>query len=175
MANILLTGLPGVGKTTIIKNFVARTSYSCTGFYTGEIRNESGQRTGFSITRIDGSMEETFASVDFSTKHRIGKYFVDVARFEQVALFTMVISNPDELIVIDEIGKMELLSNKFKEQLVKCLDGQRVLATITAKGGGTFVDNIKARSDVTIFELTRGNREAMVDWLSQEIQPPGSV
>lgn len=170
MANILLTGLPGVGKTTVIKNFVARTTCSCTGFYTSEIRNDRGQRTGFLVTSIDGSAEETFASIDFTTNHRVGKYAVDISRFEQVALPAMVLSHPDHLIIIDEIGKMELFSRKFKEQLVKCLDSQRVLATITARGGGSFVDDIKARPDVTLLEITRGNRETMVDRLLQACQ-----
>jgi nucleoside-triphosphatase THEP1 len=175
MANILLTGLPGVGKTTVIKNFVARTTCSCTGFYTGEIRNENGQRIGFTVTSIDRSVEETFASVNFATSHHVGKYGIDISRFEQVALPTMDISNPDNLIIVDEIGKMELFSNKFKEQLVKCLDSQRVLATITARGGGTFVEKIKVRPDVTLLEITRENREAMVDRLLRECQQLGPV
>ena len=170
MTNILLTGLPGVGKTTAIKKFVARTSCSCIGFYTGEIRNDKGQRIGFTVTNIDGSAEETFASVDFATNHHVGKYAIDLSRFEQVALPAMDSSNPDQLIIIDEIGKMELFSSKFKEQLVKCLDSQRVLATIMARGGGTFVENIKVRHDVSLLEITRGNREKMVDRLLLEYQ-----
>jgi nucleoside-triphosphatase len=165
--NILLTGMPGVGKTTVIKNFIARSSCACMGFYTGEIRNDAGKRTGFSVTRIDGSAEDTFASIGFITKQRVGKYSVDVARFEQIALPAMVVSHPDQLIVVDEIGKMELFSAKFKEQVVKCLDSQRFLATITARGGGTFVEKIKERDDVTLIEVTRANRDAIVDRLLQ--------
>ena len=167
MTNVLLIGMPGVGKTTLIKKFVAKASCPCTGFYTGEIRNAAGQRTGFSVTHIDGSAEDTFASIDFTTKQRVGKYSVNIARFEQVALPAISGSNPDQLIVVDEIGKMELFSSKFKEQVMKCLDGHRFLATITARGGGTFVEKIKERNDVTLIEITRANRDEMVDRLLQ--------
>lgn len=135
MASILLTGLPGVGKTTVIKNFVARTSCSCTGFYTSEIRNEKGKRIGFNVTNIDGSAEETFARIDFATNHHVAKYAVDISRFEQLALPAMDISKHNQLIVVDEIGKMELFSPKFKVQLIKCLDSRRLLAPITVRGG----------------------------------------
>nr|MDO8109111.1 NTPase [Candidatus Sigynarchaeota archaeon] len=169
MANILLTGVPGVGKTTVIKHFIERANVTFTGFYTGEERNAGGQRIGFKVTRVDGSKEATFASINLSTKARIGKYAVDVDRFESVAL-PMLDPGRADLVVIDEIGKMEMFSAQFKQKVLACLDTGRVLATILMKSGVPFTDGIKQRHDVTLLEVTRENRERLVDRLLSMVQ-----
>ena len=82
MKNILLTGRPGCGKTTLIKRVVEELALPAGGFYTEEIR-QRGERVGFKIITLSGE-EAVFADVDFRTPQRLGKYGLDLAALETV-------------------------------------------------------------------------------------------
>ena len=159
--NILITGLPGSGKTTLIRKLAEKLrEYDPAGFYTEEIRSH-GTRKGFKLTSLDGKMTGTLAHVDIKGPHRVGKYGVDLHGFEQ---FLGTLRLPDSfsrLAIIDEIGKMECLSPKFRDLVVSLLDAHApVIATIALKAGG-FIDEVKHRRDVTLFEITEKNRDVL--------------
>ena len=159
-AKALITGKPGVGKTTLIQNIIKRMgSVNMAGFYTSEIRC-TGSRLGFELQGLNGGFR-TLAHVDIDSEYRIGKYGVDKDGFEEF-LATLDLLNPDvELIVIDEIGKMELFSNCFRNLVRDTLNtDKQVLATIPLKGN-EFIREIKKRSDIHLFEVTRGNRDRL--------------
>ena len=166
MTNILLTGFPGVGKTTAIKRIVEGIDYTCSGFLTEEIRDLYQHRIGFKIVTLDGKREGTLAHVNIRSDKIVGKYFVLIDEFETIAEEEMKKNN--EIMVIDEIGKMELFSEKFKELLLKCLEKGNVLATITMRGGGEFVWKIKEREDVRLIQLTEMNRNKVIARLINE-------
>ena len=154
----LLTGMPGVGKTTLVQNLVARmSSVSMAGFYTAEIRS-NGTRFGFELQGLDGTCG-ILAHVDIKSRHHVGRYGVDTEGFEQF-LKNLDLLRPDiELIVIDEIGKMELFSNLFRDLINNVMDSDKqVLASIALKGNG-FIQAIKRRPDIRLIEVTKGNRE----------------
>jgi nucleoside-triphosphatase len=156
--NLLIAGLPGVGKTTLIKNLSEALIYlHPAGFYTSEIREEC-VRKGFELITLEGS-KGLLSHIDTQSPHRVGKYSVDVKGFEDF-LDAIPFFNPaTHLVVIDEIGKMECFSEKFKKLLAKILDSQKlVVATIALKGTG-FIAEIKGRKDVRIFEMTKKNRD----------------
>jgi len=114
LKNLLLTGRPGVGKTTVVQAVVRLFPGEVGGFLTGEIR-ERGTRKGFSITSVEGE-SAVMAHVDFWSSVRVGKYAVDVPAFERIALPGLRDAiQRKRIIVIDEIGKMELASRKFRE------------------------------------------------------------
>jgi nucleoside-triphosphatase len=159
MTNILITGYPRTGKTTLIMKFLEQTNKKCSGFYTEEIRNEQGIRVGFKVVAINSKEEGILAHVEERSNYRVGKYNVNIMDFERVALPEM--EKESEIVIIDEIGKMELFSEPFKKQLLKCLEQGNVLATITMKGGGKFVLGIKNREDVEIIEITTNNRNQL--------------
>jgi nucleoside-triphosphatase len=166
---LFLTGNPGVGKTTLIRAMVERLEgITCAGFYTEETR-QGGQRTGFRIATLDGQ-EGTLASVG-TQKPTVGKYSIHVEEFEKLVLRCLDPStNPADLYVIDEIGKMELLSRQFKIRIIELLaQPTNLLATITKKGNG-FIDQIKRRSDVEIIEITRKNRDELSEKLTRQIK-----
>jgi len=166
---LFVTGNPGVGKTTLIRAVTERLEgIRCAGFYTEETRRD-GQRTGFRIVTLDGR-QATLASLG-SQKPTVGKYSVHVEEFEQLALRSLdPLASSADLYVIDEIGKMELLSGQFRGKIMELL-GQptNLLATISKKGD-RFVDRIKRRSDVEIIEVTRGNRDSLAGALTRRIR-----
>ena len=85
--NILLTGHPGVGKTTMLKGIIERFAHlAMTGFYTEEIR-EKGIRLGFKAVAMNGS-SAVFAHRNFQTgpEHRVGKYGVNLEALETLVL-----------------------------------------------------------------------------------------
>jgi nucleoside-triphosphatase len=166
---LFLTGNPGVGKTTLIRAIALRLEgIMCAGFYTEDTR-QSGQRTGFKIFTLDGQ-QGTFASLG-RQKPTVGKYSIHVKEFEKLVLMQLdPVTNPADLYVIDEIGKMELLSRQFRIRIIELLaQPTNLLATITKKGDG-FIDQIKRRSDVEIIEVTRKNRDELPDELARAIK-----
>lgn len=153
----LLTGSPGTGKTTIIRETLDVLSVKAGGFYTQEIR-EAGIRKGFTINTLDGR-QSVLAHVDFTGLKRVGKYGVNTDNLESTGV-TAINEAIDEadLIVIDEIGKMELFSPLFREAVLKAIaSGKRVLGTIMLKPH-PFADAIKKRPEVKLFEVTISNR-----------------
>jgi len=165
----LITGLPGSGKTTLVCE-VARNLVSARGFYTREIR-EQGRRVGFSLSVLGGE-ELTLAHVDIRSRHRVGKYGVDVTSFETAVCPEIDAAlRENAIIVIDEIGKMELFSQKFRQAVLKTLDSSLpVLATIY-RGANPFTDRIKARPDVELIELTKANRHELATVLLRRLEP----
>jgi len=164
MTNILITGFPRSGKTTLIKKVLEKLQKQekyLAGFYTEELKNNCNQRVGFQIRTIAGQQKGILAQSMERTAWRIGKYFVNLKEFEVIVLPEL--QRTAELIVIDEIGKMELLSQSFREQVLRNLENGNVLATITKKGGGVFVQELKARKDVILFEISPENRDAILD------------
>jgi nucleoside-triphosphatase len=167
--NILITGLPGVGKTTLIKNIVeALKDLRPVGFYTAEIR-EGGIRKGFELIRLDGR-KGLLSHTDIKSPYRVGKYRVDIKGFEDF-LDSIQFLNPNtHLIIVDEIGKMECLSDRFEKLLKELLDSEKwVIATIALKGSG-LIEEIKKRQDIKLFEITKSNRDSLLLEILKEIE-----
>jgi len=138
--NVLLTGLPGCGKTTVVRRLVKLLdSRRLAGFYTDEVR-EHGHRVGFTAVALGGPTA-TLAHVDFHGPHRVGRYCVDVESFEAIVEAELNRQPGDiDAFVVDEIGKMECMSKVFVKAITRILDAPApVLATIAAKGGGLIV------------------------------------
>ena len=168
-ARFFLTGNPGVGKTTLICAIVERLEgITCAGFYTEETR-QGGQRTGFRIVTLDGQVG-SLASLG-TQNPKVGKYSVHVETFEKLVLPCLdPVEPPVDLYVIDEIGKMELLSRHFQTRIIELLAQPiNLLATIAQRGNG-LIDQIKQRTDVEIIEVTRKNRDQLPEELARKIK-----
>lgn len=166
---ILITGRPGCGKTTLIKRVVSNLPRRAGGFYTEEIRL-AGKRAGFKIVAVDGK-EAVFAHVDFKSSERLGKYGLDLSALERIGVGAVRQAiQARQLIVIDEIGPMEIRSPIFRDAVNEALNSELpLLATIFARPL-PFTDAIKSRSDVRLIEVRPDNRERLVSELSDKIR-----
>jgi len=164
-----ITGLPGVGKTTLVKKLSEELDYlHPVGFYTEEIR-EKGERKGFELVSLNGK-RGILSHKDIKSSYRVGSYKVDIESFENFIDVIPFFGPLNRLIIIDEIGKMECLSDRFKNLLKKILDsGKLVVATIALKSGG-FIENIRKRPNVKLFELKENNRNDLLSEILREVK-----
>ncbi|MHC4623010.1 MAG: NTPase [Planctomycetota bacterium] len=161
-AKILLTGLPGCGKTTAVTKIIAALDrVMVAGFYTQEIRQDDA-RKGFRWTRLDGA-SGILAHVNIKGRFKVGRYGVDIAAFEKNVVPVLDPGHTDaRLFVVDEIGKMECFSEKFTSAVRRLFESDRaVLATVAQKGGG-LISQIKNYQGTTRFNLTHQNRDETV-------------
>lgn len=159
MANVyLLTGSPGAGKTTLIKEAVARLRARVGGFYTQEIRVGS-VRQGFKIVTLNGQ-DAILSHIDISSPHHVSKYGVDIESLENVGVAAIYQAiKESDLIVIDEIGKMELFSTRFREAVLQAIDsGKKVLGSIMLSPY-PFANEIKRHPQVIVANISRANHD----------------
>ncbi|MCS6963258.1 NTPase [Thermoflexus sp.] len=170
-AVLLLTGRPGVGKTTLIRRVAEALGDRAGGFFTEEIRGPQG-RLGFRLVTLDGRAA-IFAHVDWidRTPHRVGRYGVDITVLDDlgVAAIREAVDHR-EVVLVDEIGKMELFSAAFREALEAVAASPRpMIATIT-RSPHPWADAFKRRPGLELWELTPANREALLGRVLRWIQ-----
>jgi len=169
--NLLLTGSPGCGKTTVLERVVEHLGdYRLAGFLTRELR-EQGQRVGFEAIGL-GGRRVILAHVRFRSLVSVGRYGVEPDRLNPVINEEMV--RPPGTVdayLIDEIGKMECHCPQFTEAVSRLLEGSvPLVATIALRGGG-FIAEVKNRPDVQSVEVTHGDRDTLPEqiaaWVKQ--------
>ena len=164
----LLTGRPGTGKTSLIQRVVMALGGRAGGFYTEEIRSE-GTRLGFRLVTLDGQ-EAVLAHVEIRSHYRVGKYGVDIDSLDRVGVSALHrAARQCDLIVVDEIGKMELFSADFREAVRQAIGSRKkVLGTIMFNSH-PWADNIKRQPQVNLVEVTRANHSRVLadlrEWL----------
>lgn len=156
--NIFITSLPGIGKTTLIMEIIKELNLDAGGFYTSEIR-EKGVRKGFKIVTLNGK-EGILAHVNLKSPYRVSKYKVNIKDLEEIGVRSILEAlKENKTIIIDEIGKAEMYSEKFKKTVLTTLDSKnKVLGTIKLTPD-SFTSKIKKRPDTKVFYFTRENRE----------------
>ena len=157
---LLITGLPGVGKTTAIRRIAASLpGWRLAGFYTEEIRM-AGERKGFRALTFDG-FEQIMAHLDVPCPHRVGKYGVKVSVIDQLADSQLALNQAVDLYIVDEIGKMECCSQRFESAMRGLLNSRTLLVAAIARKGGGLIAEAKKGIGVEVWEVTRANREEL--------------
>jgi nucleoside-triphosphatase len=158
--NILITGAPGVGKTTLIGKFAEELNdFQPVGFITTEIRDH-GTRKGFELISLSGN-KGILSHINIKSPYRVGKYKVNLKGFEAFLNSLPFRNDSVNIIIIDEIGKMECFSNFFINIIREILDSAKVLlATVSLKGSGLIAE-IKKRDDIELFVLRKDNRNSL--------------
>jgi nucleoside-triphosphatase len=166
---LLLTGEPGVGKTTVIRRIAMQLEMrELRGFYTEEIR-EGGERRGFRLLGFQGQ-ERVIAHTGFAKSHRVGRYGVDVAAMEEAA--ALLAPDPAaKAYLVDEIGKMECLSERFVAAMRILLAGRTpVVATVALRAAG-FIAEAKSLPAALVWQVTPAVRDELParvkSWLTE--------
>jgi len=163
---VLLSGRPGVGKTTLIKKVIAALPGRCGGFYTQEMR-EAGRRLGFEIITLDGQ-RGILAHVDAPGLPRVGKYGVCVENVNTVAVPALCRAVAEaDYVVMDEIGKMELLSDAFRRAVLQAVQSPKMVLGTVMWQAHPWADALKRRPGVTVVLVTLANRERLLDSIVQ--------
>ncbi len=156
--NIFLTGAPSSGKTTVIRRVLENLAFPANGFYTEEER-VAGKRVGFLMRTLDGR-QAYLAHQDIQSQFHIRRYGISIENIETIAVPSIVPVGRN-VVILDEIGKMECFSEVFRKAALKTLDSPNiVLGTITL-GGDAFILAIKTRHDLQVHEVTVENRETL--------------
>ncbi|MDH3328243.1 MAG: nucleoside-triphosphatase [Desulfobulbaceae bacterium] len=174
---LLVTGTPGIGKTTIIRNVVrSLPDLHMSGFYTEEIRINTVRR-GFELITLQGK-RFVIAHIDIDSAYRVGKYSVDVAAIDTSVTLALSDDDTSDVFIVDEIGKMECFSDLFVQRMSSLLDVKKPVVATIAQKGGEFISAVKNRADVELWEVTKANRDDMpgmvVSWVRDKIKSTAS-
>ena len=167
--NVFLTGTPGVGKTTLITSLIEKLPQDgVSGFYTQDVM-VGEVREGFKAITLDG-IEIALANIGMKSSYRVGKYRVNITAFEElvVPVIDPRIMSSSDLIIVDEVGKMECLSNRFRKTLKRLLDSDQITLGTIALWGDEYIESVKKRRDVEIMEVTLENRDSLLASLKEE-------
>lgn len=162
ITNFLLSGEPGTGKTTIIMNVLRELDKKLKtgGFVTQEIR--SGKtRKGFQLLTLDGR-QAVLAALNKKSTYKVGNYGIDIDVMTDLAVPSLVAAlESADLIVIDEIGKMECYSKEFRDITLRCIESPKpVLGTIQTFAS-PFINILTNREDVVVIPVDISNRNDM--------------
>jgi nucleoside-triphosphatase len=158
--NIFLTGAPSSGKTTVIKKVIKQLDVPANGFYTEEEKTE-GKRAGFVLKTLAGR-SGYLAHQDMKSDFHIRRYGVSIENIDTIAVPSMTPVH-NHIIILDEIGKMECFSTKFKEAATAGLNSANIVIGTIAFGGGHYMQKLKNREDIEIHEVTLENRDLLPD------------
>ncbi len=169
---LLLTGNPGVGKTTVLMKAVdllKAQGFSVGGIVSCESR-EGEVRVGFEILNLSNLKRGWLAHINQNAGPQVGKYHVNLKEFEAIGVqaVTEAVDTCD-VIVIDEIGPMELFSEKFRQAISKTLGSQKlVIAIVHWKAQDRLIYETKQRKDAELITVTRENREMLPEIITKK-------
>ncbi len=165
---LLLTGPPGIGKTTAIRRVAEGLAGRKIGGFTTEEIREKGQRVGFGLESFDGA-RAVLAHVGIASAHRVSRYGVDLEALNRFVELTLEPATGADVFLVDEIGKMECLSPRFVAAIERLLDGEIPMVATVAERGAGLIERVKRRQGAVLWTITRANRDEIggrvLQWL----------
>ena len=168
---LLVEGRPGAGKTTALgrlSQLLRDADIPVCGFLTKELRRRGRSRIGFEIETFDGE-RGVLAHVKLAGPPRVGRYGVDLEAFERVALLAVGRPRKEGVVLIDELGKMELASKRFREAVVRLFDQPVPIVASVQMGRHPITDALKRRPDAETLRLTASNRDRLPGELAERL------
>jgi nucleoside-triphosphatase len=166
---LLIEARPGAGKTTALGRVAERLSddgVALSGFLTREMR-DGGRRVGFEIETFAGE-RGLLAHVDIEGPPRVSRYGVDLEEFERLALPALEAPR-DGVVLIDELGKMELASERFREAVHALFESPVPIAATVHTARNPFTDALKRRPDVSTVRLSAANRDRLPSEVAERL------
>jgi nucleoside-triphosphatase len=167
---LLLEGRPGIGKTTVARRLVEllrKDDVPLRGFTTEEIR-VAGRRLGFEVETVLGR-RAVLAHVELPGPPRVGKYGVDLSAFEELVLPVLRTPKIGGVVLIDELGKMELASAGFREAVTALLDREVSMVATVHVYRHPYTEALKARRDVEVLRVDARNRDELPERLLERL------
>jgi nucleoside-triphosphatase len=165
--NIGITGLSNVGKTETLLKIVKKLEkdgYRVGGMLTTCAR-ENGNRIGFNIENWQTGEKKIFALIGLDSSYRIGDYGIDLKSLDSVGTQAIQKAIEDEaidIVIIDEVGKMEMLSERFCEAVRDALNSDKItIMTLHKKSRNSLLQDIRRRDDIRILEVTYVNKNLL--------------
>jgi len=175
---IFVTGQPGIGKTSVLlkaANELRKKGYKIGGMISSEAR-ERGVRVGFEILDVNTGRKGWLAHMDQPTGCQVGKYRVNLNDLDAIGTNSILEAiNDADVIVVDEIGPMELLSSAFREAIVNAMKkGKPLVGTIHHSAHDPLITAVKSDKNTEIIEVTQENRQQLhnviIDRVLQSLQ-----
>jgi nucleoside-triphosphatase len=169
---VLLEGRPGAGKSTVVLRLAQLLQEQGTkvgGFVTGELREE-GRRCGFAVETFEGE-RAILAHVSLPGPPRVSRYGVDLEAFERVALPALEATGDADVVIIDELGKMELDSTRFCKAVARLFDSALPVAATVHVFRHPFTDALKRRNGVERLHVTKATRVGLPAELASRLRP----
>jgi nucleoside-triphosphatase len=165
----LVSGPPGSGKTTLIRTVLGQLSVRAGGFLTEEVR-EGAERIAFRVTALDGR-SGILATSRARGGPQVGRYRVDVPTFEAIGLAALEAATAGaDLVVVDEIGKMELCSPRFLPALETALASAKPLLGSILHAPHPVTDAIKRRPEVELYRVSVRNRNDLAEAIAARLR-----
>lgn len=164
--NILMTGRPGSGKTTLclrLVDFLKSRGKKVGGVLCPEIRIQ-GSREGFKIIDMSSGREGVLASVHVEEGPQVSKYRVNMKDLKEIAAGAVLSAiEKCDVVVIDEIGPMESFSGEFLEAVHKALNSEKIVLAVVHWARKEFASELLRRGDSKLFEVTAENRTGLLE------------
>ena len=166
---LLIAGRPGAGKTTVLgllSELLHEAGVPLAGFLTRELR-QRGRRVGFEIETFEGE-RGVLAHVELPPP-RVGRYGVDLESFEALALPAMKLRGEKRVVLVDELGKMELASERFREATLALFDDPVPIVATVQSRPHPFTASLRRRAEVETLPLTTANRDQLPEELARRL------
>lgn len=169
---LLLTGSPGVGKTSVLLRMVdslREEGHIVGGMVSREARVDA-VRVGFEILDLSSGRKGWLAHIAHGQGPKVGRYTVNIQDLEDIGVGAIMDAiDKSDVVVVDEIGPMELHSSKFRQAIRKALQSSKLVVCVVHRNDvGDFLTEIAPNSETKIHTVTLENRKNLHMQLAKE-------